>query len=456
MKKITLTLFLIILSSIGITLIVKQCIESEKNKEKTQNINAPFEWFEFDTTPEPSDIIPFTDKNVSDTAFHMWSWQKFLSLTRTNKSKSPFENLIQVDNNSNKIGTIIELNDSTQAGSGAVLYDSLSRSIYYTIHQNETMYSFQQKYLPIFASIVDSFKNSTNRNLLVQNTLNKKGYDTLNLPVGSILIKTSWILLSSLPKHKISNYYITDGLILSSKGQDTVKIALLGMHIVGRVTNHPELIWATYEHSELTPNYDWSNRNYPDMGKVLSNKNYLFYAANTNINSCAMANLPCSQAQFNSVFNLYPYGMAKSFMSDSLPNHRDKVNNSHITSLSKSVYGYLKQQVGVWKHYSYKGSVWLDAINSTFKPGFETIGNLSNPSLNGARAISNITMETYTQLFFSGNYTSGSMNCFGCHTTVDFANAINGGQLNYNLSLSHSFRNGLFQRVSDMSKENKK
>lgn len=411
------------------------------NSGISNKLVAPKSWFDKKTTESPSDFIPFTDKNISDTAFHFWSWQKFLSLTRTNEKKAPFESLIQVDNYGNKIGSIIILDDTTQAGSGAVLYDKKNSPIYYTIHFDHSMYEFQQKYQPIFADIIKGCKNEKNADKKIQDELKLLGLDTLNFPVGSFILKTSWILASSLPS--TDGYYISEGR--KSDSSETVKIALIGMHIIGRLYNHPEFVWATYEHKDLAPTFLTSVNHYPRLDEIISNKNYLFYNAKTNFNNCIMMN---GSSSFSSVFNIYPHGMVRSFSGDKYPNNKDKSNYENVVSLGVSVNSNLHKEQSVWQNYFYKGSVWLNASDSKFGPGESNIGSLDNKSLSGCRAISNITMETYTQLFSNGIYTGGSMNCFGCHNTVDFNNAqTNGDYLSYNLCISHAFRNGVGQRT---------
>lgn len=440
MKK-TIILLTILLTVIVVTFITIM-VTTKSNKN---HLDAPKSWFTEENTESPNDSIPFINKSVSDTAFHFWSWQKFLSLTRSNTKKAPFENLIQVDNYGNKIGLIVELNDTSQAGSDAVLYDKSNRAIYYALYFNKSMYEFQQTYQPIFSDIILKYKTNKNPDIEVQAELNKTGLDTLNFPVGSFILKTAWILASSL--ESTNGYYITDGVFPNDSNH--VKIALIGMHIIGRVYNHPEFIWATYEHDGLAPSYSWEEKGYPKLNTILSDKSFIFYTAKTNLNNCPMNNVPCSPAQFTDVFNIYPYGTVKSFIGDQYPTNKDIDNEEMIVSLGESVRRNLNKEKGVWGKYYYKGSVWLTASNSNFGPGNSTIGNLTNPSLNGARAISNITMETYTQLYTTAVYTGGSMNCFGCHNTSDFDNPlINGNSYSYNLSISHAFRNGVKQRVS--------
>jgi hypothetical protein len=406
---------------------------------------APASWFTTDSTVAPSDVVPFNDPDVNDSAFHLWAWQKFLSLTRSGNGKAPFEDLVQVDNQLNVLGDTIELPDSTQAGTKGIMYDFHQRAIFYTIHVNEIMLDFQMKHLPKFAAIYSTYNLAPNRDALIQKALDDSGYSTLNYPTGCVELKTSWILASSLSSTE--GYYVTDAKLYTCQGVRIVKVALLGMHIIGTVENHPEFIWATYEHDGLAPDYDWSHPGYPLLGDTVSHENFLFYKAGEVIGNCPMINNATTQPETTYVFNIYPLGLARSFTSDSLPSKRDKLSYDNTKSLNQSVHAQLEKTSGPWKHYFYKGAVWLTP--GSLAPGNSNIVSLSNPSLRGARALSNLTMETFAQLNFSGNYTQGSMNCFGCHFTVDFVNVeLNSNDgINFNLALSHLFKNALLLRV---------
>lgn len=387
-------------------------------------VTAPASWFSGPTTAAPSDYGPFSDTSTTtDCDFHLWSWQKFLSLTRSDKKLAPFEDLIQVDNDLNKLGKQLNLIDSSQAGSGGTLYDKKNRAVHYSIYLNDKMYAFQQKMLPVFKKNLDS--------------LAAKGLDTLNYPVGCIEIKASWILVSGIPKGKIQDYYISSAK-LNGK---TVQVALIGMHIVGRVDKHPELVWATFEHEGLAPDYDWNNK---DTNQVLSKKNFVFYNANTTANNCPMNNNAKSAVGFTNIFNFYKLGMPQSYNNSAVPSSRDLSNNANIVALNKSVKAQLSNDTGPWSKYFYKGSIWLnDPDDSNFQPGDDNIGSLTNASLRGSRAIGNISMETFVQNQSSKSINSGSMNCFECHGTLDFKNKANGQPAAYNLALSHLFMNAL-------------
>jgi len=390
----------------------------------THCVTAPASWFNGPTTAAPSDYGPFSDTAITtDCDFHRWSWQKFLSLTRSDNGRAPFEDLVQVDNDLNKLGSQLNLIDSSQAGSVGTLYDKNNRAVHYSIYLNEKMYAFQKRMLPVFKKNLDS--------------LAATGLDTMNYPVGCIEIKASWVLISGIPKGKINDYYISDAK-LNGK---TVQVALIGMHIVGRVDKHPELVWATFEHEDLAPDYDWNNK---DTNQVLSKKDFVFYDANTSANNCPMNNGKTSPVGFTNIFNYYNLGMPESYNNSAVPSSRDLSNNANIVALNKSVKAQLSNDTGPWDMYFYKGSIWLnDPDNSNFQPGDDNIGSLTNTSLRGSRAIGNITMETFVQNQSSKSINSGSMNCFDCHGTSDFKNKANGQPAAYNLALSHLFMNAL-------------
>jgi hypothetical protein len=413
------------------------------------NVPAPKSWFASSTTTLPDSVTPFLNDDTTNATFHLWAWQEFLALTRSNDKTAPFQKYIQVDNDTVPLGNMIQLRDSSQAGTNGVMYDKAGRAVYYTMHVNKPMYDFQQKYRRIFGKIFANHQGKSNRDALINAELKQKGYDTINYPVGCVELKTSWMLASSLDFSKVkrSDYYITWAMLNGKK----VKVALIGMHVVGRVANHPEFIWATFEHDEMVPDYAWSYSGYPHLGDTLSNKDYLFYEKGNVIGNCLMNNNSASFAQFSSIFNIYPLGIARSFTDNTLPTTLDKLNNATIVSLNANVKKQLKRKGEVWQHYFYKGSIWLDAVTTNYGPGNGYLGVLTNPSLRGSRAVSNITMETFAQLNFSGNYTTESMNCFGCHATVDYKNVQPGtnDSLSYNLALSHLFKNTLMRYYYD-------
>lgn len=78
-------------------------------------------------------------------------------------------------------------------------------------------------------------------------------------------MKTSWIDASTI---KDLDQYITIDAIIPTytktdsswtiSGQKKAKLALLGVHVVGSVSGHPEMVWATFEHKNNAPNLSYT------------------------------------------------------------------------------------------------------------------------------------------------------------------------------------------------------
>jgi hypothetical protein len=447
------------------SLVLINCNNENKNVYSNQDQTlaslclAPATWFPHSQTPAPNEgnSSPFSDpKTTSNCDFHQWAWQKFLYLTHPvseNNKVLNFLNYKQVDNQMNLLGNTIILDDTTQAGSHSALYDKKAKSIYYAIFMNDEMYQYTKKYTDLFVFNCQASDSSIN-----QNQLHMHGYDTINYPVGSVEVKTSWILASSLDSSDLSNYYITKGILKNTKKM--VDIALIGMHVVGRVENHPEFIWATFEHNHLAPYAQWpanfQNDSTPDPKQVLSTENSLFYKAGLILDSCSVRPYSASHPnppvnKFRSTYHLYQNGMQPQYTNMILRNH-DSINQINTQSINQSVLSQLSKETGPWKNYEYIGSVWIDPTVAKLQPGNSNIGGLNATNLRGSRANTNITMETFAQLDWSypasGAIDNGntnpcnSMNCFGCHATANFQ--INGNTgANYNMALSHLFNNRL-------------
>ena len=428
---------------------------------------APAFWFEGFKTPPPSNETPFNNKLTGDTSFHLWAWQKFLSLTRTDKPRAPFEYLTQIDTNTNvlkdTLDHIMQLSDSNQAFSHFVIYDTNHSAVLYAIQVDNNMHNFQHQYIPIFKRIIKDCRNHNWRptpaqnslaiDSAVQDSIHLQHLDTLNFPVGALVLKTAWIRASEVKDRR--DYYITNALITTRKGKHVERVVLIGMHVVGRVVNHPEFIWATFEHENLAPDYHWK-QSWPQdtIHQVLSNENFLFYKKNTPISDC-LDTAKNIHKFYTNLFNMFPLGEAWSFVyntkssplnlpNDTLPNALDKLDYENSLLLNRSVHEHLEKIKSLWSHYFYKGSVWLNAVNTNFTPGNANIYLLTNPALNGGRALSNLVMESFTQLDYGGIYDSGSMNCFGCHSPADFKNVANPNDgLSYNAAISHIFKNAI-------------
>lgn len=423
---------------------VEQVEEVAYNKTATQSL-CESDWFPHTQTPAPSEGkgSPFDVSSTTNAIFHQWSWQKFLWLT---KPEYQIEKLVVKQEGKEvplyvgemlplflnpkkmhqvtahmqdvvpKQGAAVVLEDTAQAGSGGILKtnpeynkEGVSETVFYSIHISSTMREASRKY----------------RDSIVNGTLSQD--NQASFPVGSLELKVSWTPVTAIAEEEIDNYYTTVAA-LSTDGTTytNTEVALLGMHVVGIVENHPEFIWATFEHDDLAPNYNWKEN------KATSTTNKLLFAEGTTTGidgivwSNGSAKLPYK------AYDLFKYGVPRDsvgkFMSTS---QSEPVNFNNIENLNLCV---KENLTDVWKNYFYNGSLWIDTDGLTPEEQTATInslgGNIGNATpdstsvARGSVNCANVTMETYTQTFKSSLKdinASNLANCFSCHNAVNFS-----------------------------------
>ncbi len=392
-----------------------------------ENCDAPASWFAGNprNTPPPNEgpTSPFANNDsVTNCDFHQWSWQKFLWLTNEVNGKPLFmDQLIQVTSSGGILpqNSGIILVDTAQASNPTDILRTpgingkVATTVYYTIFIDSSMLQSMQTNGPIAISNPSQLADST-------------------YPVGALEVKTAWIDANALAD--TSTYFITDGTIAGVPA----RVALLGIHVVGIVENHPEFVWATFEHDSLAPMYDWSLATDSTDASVTSTTDYPFF----NKNSIAtIQNIITPNQIFTDVYSVYPYGTpvvkemegqfnVLKYMETSQPGFE---NFHNIKTINESVKG---QLTGIWNNYFYNGSLWINTekyVGVTAQAQFlDSIGlNLSGSDTNdltrGSVAAYNITMETYVQVGFGQDSihsvnSSNLANCFSCHNADDKSN----------------------------------
>jgi hypothetical protein len=251
----------------------------------------------------------------------------------------------------------------------------------------------------------------------------------------AIEIKSSWVEASTLPDSAknyftvmatIPTYDTTNKVKWIPTGEKTVKMALTGMHVVGSVANHPEMVWSTFEHQQITPNalYTYVDvNNNVDTVKQDTGSNWLFTNnagyASPNVshmtNTDSITNIVSDTIFANPGFNISasntlminPWGSALG----SPTNQEDKssaASNSEILSINNTIYGLL---VGndLRKNYLLIGATWTfggaPPTGTSYGYGGDTAAGVSI----GTSVLANSTMETYFQ--------SAQFSCFTCHSS---------------------------------------
>jgi hypothetical protein len=442
-------------------------------------------------TPAPQETAIPSPRPASDCQFYRPAWQRFLVATQPSQGVPAFlrypsfnqifgaspvasrestqdQSLvldlsprnIQRPNEPN--GGQQELLDDTQAGldgaQGGYLIDQHGRFVYYAIHFNPAFLQFLQNQNLM---TVDGIKR-------LDPSLTFLGGDSDVLTGANTNVveyKSAWMIVDE--KHPPSNYfvvparvphYVVSGNSLTqakTNGKpafDSVKVALIALHVVFTLPGHPEMIWSTFEHVHMDGNGNVMRDNAPaaldnpskvDRSKEISPYSFPLYRAHTLLKD---ANIPIldlkSSVQFwdgktqsftkggtvmvqTSVYR--PYPGSKTDGSKDHPDHGEDVEvtqiNLHATTMfSDAKIRGLITDADQRQNYGLVGAIWLDQPISGANPSFVVKRSFTidatqstdddGQPIAGEGRLGSTAMESFTE-FEDG----GAPNCFSCHDT---------------------------------------
>jgi hypothetical protein len=337
--------------------------------------------------------------------------------------------------------------DSTaQAGGSGVLLTQNGSLVYYGINVNDVFAYYTtgaKQTTNAFAgtSIATDFPTTQPDIDLVQSFARTfTGNPNFTFPDGialSMEIKTSWVDANTVQdrsKHLVINavvpaYNRTNPALWINIGSENKDLALVGMHVVGTVAGHPEMVWATFEHVDNAPDKAYSytnNRGSTTQVPFNSAGSWTFTtsgAADTNVIdeyqkvvTETIAGQPVSTItaqNVNNVTKIRPVDLVRVNPWGDLP---DGVrgggttaliaNATDLISLNSTVNTQLQAVGDLRGNYFQSGSIW-SANGEIPTSGTEAF-------LRGSLNTANATMETYHQ-FSSASGGSTTPNCFGCH-----------------------------------------
>ena len=377
--------------------------------------------------------------------FYKWSWQMFLwHFSPLDGSyvydTRPFYDLEGDDLVFDGIQTKVrggKLDSEGQAGvvSGVLMSQEAGLTpdgsiVYYAIHVND-----------VYAYMVSGQKTGKldlTQFPTTQEDLDKiinyaKEVHNVDIEDGESLameLKSSWIKLpegadasdyitiqASVPSFTVVNdkLWEWDG----STYEENVTLALVGYHVVGSAADHPEMIWATFEHTGNVPDVDYYYVN--NDGKIQEKKTFgpdnkpiqkdwVFTDGNATLNS---SNQMYMELEGNKIVaqpgkTVAPSSTVRTHPWGNVADTTSAINNTMIISLNDNIVGMLAEG-DLRKNYFLVGATWT-------ANGVPGVGN-QLPEVKGSKVLANSTMETYFQF----------KNCFDCH---------NGGEIN---GLSHIF-----------------
>ncbi|MFC5741613.1 hypothetical protein [Dyella tabacisoli] len=257
----------------------------------------------------------------------------------------------------------------------------------------------------------------------------------------AIELKTSWIDTAGLPalglrasdfitvKTTVPDYNRNNPVLWIPTGRTRpVTLAMVGMHVVGSVAGHPEMVWATFEHTNNTPSSGYTYTN--TQGGISTVQQgragkWVFASPTATTYNVQMANYlaaPNIQAAQGQTIKPSDTMLLKAWGTGSdSPNFI--LENTEVISSDSSVLTNLAKG-DVRANYIMTGATWT-IRGQTVQPNNQIGTNLLN----------NTTMETYDQGI---NSQSNGSNCFSCHSNASPAPGQPAGQP-ANTAVSHIF-----------------
>lgn len=232
---------------------------------------------------------------------------------------------------------------------------------------------------------------------------------------GTLEMKAAWMTLES----PSPDYY----MISVDMGGEPVHLGLVGLHLAIWTPNHPEMIWASWEHKRNAPlcnghseGSDWAFASVDAAACLSANK----------LDGSGSPSEACADFKFNTPDTLptgpvpvkgSPNNVCREYDHGNQPgssvNGNDNLANlAAITELNEALVGEDGMLVGMWSNYEMVGGIWTkDGANSGSPPVPSGQGpaNPDSPQ-RGSLELANMSLETFQQ-----GDSSFIPNCFGCH-----------------------------------------
>lgn len=247
-----------------------------------------------------------------------------------------------------------------------------------------------------------------------------------DFPDGAMELKAAWQVVPPgttpdgrflVAETSIPHVRVADGqLVLGDEPGTAGEVEMLGLHVVFRIANHPEMIWATFEHVDDAGEPDLAPRaaalpgddlGAPDPAAPVSlSDHYRLYTAGTSYAASNQAVWPVPEtaagraAVHSSIYRAFPFGQVPGPDTDNA-----LAEDPDLATLNADVARRFAAD-DVRRHYRLVGAVWLRDGEQAFKVG-ETV---EPEALAGERALSNVALESLTQV--------GAPNCFSCHAPL--------------------------------------
>ena len=290
-----------------------------------------------------------------------------------------------------------------QAGGGATIYAQDGNVVYYDVRFNKSL-----------CGLTGSAVEMQKQNLT-------------NFPAGTMELKFAWKKLSA--SEIASNTFVTQKQVISGSA---VTLGLMGMHVIVATKDHPEFVWATYEHKTNTPDCLPAGVQTDTQWTFASSKctGELPDSADPK-NACKFNQPPKNQTAPTgtptNICRVHPYG---TFSGDL----KAAENLTDIGDQNAGVLQLLNQSgttasMKVLANYFNVGALWVSDIQ-------QSSGGIGVPNERGSLRLANSVAETdYQDVNLTSSFAS---NCFGCHNYIGTGERVNNNITSQ--ALSHIFK----------------
>jgi hypothetical protein len=327
----------------------------------------------------------------------------------------------------NQFGHVIDV-EQGQAGGNGVLLSQTNSLVYYTTMVND-----------VYAYFATGAKNggitpkptrfpTTQAELDKVVTLASSHGETFLHPEALAMeVKASWVEATTLADPSsyvtmtatIPTYDQAGSTKWTQTGTKTATLAMVGMHVVGSANGHPEMIWATFEHVDNTPDaaYDYSDGTNTVHVAQNTTGTWLFSTSGAaepfnvqrmHLEPPDIVAEPMQTIGPSNTIRRKPWGSPSNFVA----------KNTDIIAINNSVRGLIASG-DVRRNYVMTGTTW------TF------FGQNPSPTVeSGTTHLADTTMETYQQ--GTDSTASTGSTCFTCHAGDRLGDELGNG-------LSHVF-----------------
>ncbi len=290
---------------------------------------------------------------------------------------------------------------------------------------------------PVYASVHmnQPYFETAKANMIKTGDYQKNASKDSYFPVGSAVFKATWLRLDAgqaAPAGAfVTKAEVPELVVRATKQKQTiaassktvqVDVALVGLHVVGYTVNHPEFLWATFEHNQNAPRV--ADNSFNVNGS--SPQGYTFYKAHTPY-SVVNVYQPQSSQSFNRFvpqlsFNLQtqkfaPIANAVLLNATGGEDQQSENGVQNVINVNQSLATFFKSSTqspaqALFGNYLLNGTVWL-APNSyvTTNPN---LSKLDSSNAIDSVNLANTTAETFQQVPLNKPL-SGVQNCFMCH-----------------------------------------